>query len=1310
MPIVEAKNVKIGGHAILYEVHDGDAVIFQFGDGRYSEAERDVIRDHISNASAFKLPDIDDIIRKHSLNQSIITLPRPQAAYGDYQNKKKIGPCFKGTREALLQEMADWVSGTDETRMYVLSGLAGIGKSTVAYTIAARADELGLLGASFFFSRDESDRKNAKMFFTAIAYQLCLYSETFSQAIGNALLTKRGSAATTKDPEEQLEALILVPLRNVVQSRVRPILIVVDALDECDEEDGRTVLKMLTQLVRDLPSFNVILTTRPQSHFDHLLCSQGGHRIFRLQDIEDKVVDSDIRLYLQHSLSLEQVRERLQDPEEDWYASEMQIGALVRVSGKLFIIASTAVRYILDRFVSDPAAQMQQLLHASSHGRAPFKDLSHFYTIILRNAVPANCDDAALVERYQAVVGTLMLIQTPLPVAALADLLKVGVKQIRIVVRKLQSVIWLGSDDIPHIYHKSFPDYISDSKHCQDVNLRIEPKIRHTQIATRCFQIMEQHLKYNILGLGYMARFMDNQDGFAKDGIKDEQLQERIPLQLRYACIHWVNHLELANIEDPDLMKELEVFADRRMLHWLEALSLVGELNAAHRAICRVLKFLKPTSSDLHQFLSDGLRFISKFYDTIKRSALHTYYSALLFAPTECLLYRRYIKGGLPIICDVISGLDEWDAVVAYSNHGGWVDNVQFSLDNAMFASRSKESDGIKGVLKVWDGTSGTPISTIRGSGFAIANNFSTVASFKDDIITLYNVDGTEQGASFTTQVEIFQVAISSESSRIAAILSDGTVCLWDSQNGRLVGSYKNNLYGLGCPQFSATGARLAYSSANGIVKLRDGIDGRLVADLDCGSEHVAFSRDGSRIASLRTNGGLSLWSCEDGGLVGTAKTDGCHPLAISTDGSLLAIGVLEEFPHKVELWSGNNDLLPLFGIPDLYPLSVAFAPDDTLAITTQYGMNIYNVKSRSFISSFPFIGWTGSPMAFSPNSSRLAAGNSDGRVYLWDLGGIEASSPSSNKQTSNRRLTALALSPNCSRVACGFDNGTIELWETYRLEKQWVATERHSAAVTTLAFSPDGEQFASGSSEGTINMWIGEDGTLYGALPYQLGLLYGVEVSNSVLVAVVENGISLWDRKTLTRIYTLKGSYEMPLSFSANGALLVAAARDTAPTAPTEIHFSHRAAVSDSTTPQRIIVFDVTGRRTIATFDVSGRSIHAMAFLPDNLHLVVHLYTDDHSDSFLTFNLVNQVMQETTIEHLIQLPNMPLWHGVPVWVNMECGQLRALFSQHDDPVPVLWISRELNVNKWAKGRSMIALGCEDGRIILLRPGSNPRG
>ena len=126
------------------------------------------------------------------------------------------------------------------------------------------------------------------------------------------------------------------------------------------------------------------------------------------------------------------------------------------------------------------------------------------------------------------------------------------------------------------------------------------------------------------------------------------------------------------------------------------------------------------------------------------------------------------------ITCGIVGGPEKWDALVANLTHRDNVDVIEFSLDSTMFISLGKET------LKVLDAATGTPISdsTISGGRFAISNDFSTVASFKGNVITLYDVNSSERGAAFTTRTNILSVAISSQSSRIAATLSDRNLLL----------------------------------------------------------------------------------------------------------------------------------------------------------------------------------------------------------------------------------------------------------------------------------------------------------------------------------------------------------------------------------------------------------------------------------------------------------------------------------------------------------------------------------------------------
>ncbi|KIL66521.1 hypothetical protein M378DRAFT_75235, partial [Amanita muscaria Koide BX008] len=291
---------------------------------------------------------------------------------------------------------------------------------------------------------------------------------------------------------------------------------------------------------------------------------------------------------------------------------------------------------------------------------------------------------------------------------------------------------------------------------------------------------------------------MSNEDGLKADGITDEQIQEKIPQELRYACAYWVNHLEVANMEDEALVNGLERFAYEHMLYWLEVLSLIGKLDSAHRAIL-VIKSNKVTqtwtSSDLHQLLSDALQFISKFYEIIKRSALHTYYSALPFTPTDSLLYHRYIKEAEHKICSVEGGPEKWDALVATLRHQS-VDAIKFSLDSTLFLSCSngcvdEYRKYEQGTLNIWDAATGTPIFTIPGhtAGY-IPPIFSPdctrlACGAGSDNVTLWDIRGidrrTSSPPSTGNATAITALTLSRDCSRLACGGGDGTVELWET-------------------------------------------------------------------------------------------------------------------------------------------------------------------------------------------------------------------------------------------------------------------------------------------------------------------------------------------------------------------------------------------------------------------------------------------------------------------------------------------------------------------------------------------------
>src|SRR5882757_3297005 len=96
-------------------------------------------------------------------------LPRAKGAKYTSGERQK---CLRGTRVKVLIEIENWVYDRHVCMVYWLNGLAGTGKTTITQSFAERMFAAGLLGASFFCSRNFTDRRNLHLIFPTLALQL----------------------------------------------------------------------------------------------------------------------------------------------------------------------------------------------------------------------------------------------------------------------------------------------------------------------------------------------------------------------------------------------------------------------------------------------------------------------------------------------------------------------------------------------------------------------------------------------------------------------------------------------------------------------------------------------------------------------------------------------------------------------------------------------------------------------------------------------------------------------------------------------------------------------------------------------------------------------------------------------------------------------------------------------------------------------------------------------------------------------------------------------------------------------------------
>lgn len=444
--------------------------------------------------------------------------------------------------------------------------MAGTGKSTIARTIARSFNDNGLLGATYFFKHGEGDRGKARYLFSSIIRQLLIPHRQLAPHIESLMSTDPW--ITSKSLDEQFNKLLFRPLTNMKLKSDQPptTVIVIDALDECDREDHtREIIRLLSRL-REVKSLNlrVFLTSRPEFPIRIGFRNNNSYRDLILHQIPAPVIRDDIRVFL--SIKLAEIQYEHSLP-PDW-PGESIIEELVSMAVPLFIFAATVYRFVKNG--RHPRKRLQQFLSAQN-GNATQMD--KIYLPILRQLLDGDNDDAILGE-FQEIVGTIILLATPLSIESLSLLLEIPPGDIKELLSPLHSLLSVPSiRDAPvRILHLSFHDYLL-SPNCP---FRVNEREKHRKIASRCFQVMEGQLKRNICNFSSF--------GMQSKNISSEIIAEHLTPALQYSCRYWAYHIQESKGGFTELGSVLNFFK-KHFLHWLEALALIGKMFDAVKMI-----------------------------------------------------------------------------------------------------------------------------------------------------------------------------------------------------------------------------------------------------------------------------------------------------------------------------------------------------------------------------------------------------------------------------------------------------------------------------------------------------------------------------------------------------------------------------------------------------------------------------------------------------------------------------------------------------------------------------------------------------
>ena len=516
--------------------------------------------------------------------------------------------CFKGTRVTVINTITNWINNPNSPPVFWLHGLAGTGKSTIARTIGVKAEEAGYTTASFFFSRiGSAGQRDPAYVFPTLAHQLAAGHSQLHQIIGDAVI--KSPDIDYAVASEQFRTLIGTPLDVfcAMSGSVGNILIVLDALDECqgfEEKRPQEILARLCDHAYQAASrIRIFLTSRPEHSLRRELARRHQVVEYNLHQ-DDESAQGDITQFLKAKLPL--IPDDLGISVEDW-PQEEDVQMLSEKSGRLFIFAKTALRFIGNDQVSDPRRQMNTLLGMENGTINPYSPLDLLYDQVLENALSTECVPDDIFLRFRRVVGCIILSQDALPVSIIARLANYSVNEVMATLLRLRSVILCSpgtvsqqdSDLLPHAYHPSFPDYLVDSKRCSDCHFTIIKPEMHRFIVLRCFELMKGILHRNILDLD--DTYILNKD------IPDleAKVQSCITPESAYACQFWLGHLLESEI-DESILGALDEFLSEQFLWWCEALSLLDSACSGQKHLLATVAFRLQTLwekmvSSLHQ-------------------------------------------------------------------------------------------------------------------------------------------------------------------------------------------------------------------------------------------------------------------------------------------------------------------------------------------------------------------------------------------------------------------------------------------------------------------------------------------------------------------------------------------------------------------------------------------------------------------------------------------------------------------------------------------------------------------------------------
>ncbi len=402
---------------------------------------------------------------------------------------------------------------------------------------------------------------------------------------------------------------------------------------------------------------------------------------------------------------------------------------------------------------------------------------------------------------------------------------------------------------------------------------------------------------------------------------------------------------------------------------------------------------------------------------------------------------------------------------------------------------------------------------------------------------------------------------------------------------------------------YSLDGAVIAsagHASFQRYVRLWDARTGALIKKLKSSersmngriaSMAIAFSPDGTILASGMRNNGIELWDVQKAESLHTLRghADQVESMEFSPDGRTLAsVGDIKD--RTVRIWDVDaKSFLFSIGEKGMRVNDAAYSPNGQF-IATGGGeeIRIWDAFTGSLLLKIE----TGKSdvwnVAYFPDGNKLASLSMDGLIHIWDVWtGKKLRTIRGYASGFYSEVYAVAYSPDGKTIASA-ESSAVKVWDarTGALLRKFIDASRVITwTVNTVAYSPDGKTIAGGSYDAQI--WDIKTGALLHLLEGHGDRVNIVAYSpdGQYLISGSDDKTArIWDARAGTHLHTLEGHAHVVsgAAFSPDG--------------------KNAATVSSGT----LRIWDVRTGTMLKTINPQQGSLRSVAYSPDQKTIAV--------------------------------------------------------------------------------------------------------